>query len=445
MIDLTHFFPGAFVLHLTRCLVMFNIVHAILKDKYNPFATFAAIISSGLLFSWAMLEFLPVKYEVFSIIGLIVLIFVVSMIFCEGGIPRKFLTCVAAFVSTALPSLILQSFCTLTKLGEPSFLYETTIDSVTLLNYCLFVYVLSFFFVLLIKLFKAKVLKNEREITSSKSIYFYIFPITHVLCFFSLTISEQAMTVSHVPMEFINKYRLPALIFNLICFAIDISIVFFADHVNNLELKTIENEKKILSNTMTYEQTIMLKEEKAELRKIKHDMSNLITTATGFIDIGKPDKAREILKGTGASILNGGGTNYCSDDTLNTVIYLKNQKATESGVQMIVNVSENDIIRIDGFDLCRLVHNIIDNSINAAQKSEEKISKIKISITNETISISTLNSFVRDTKPTKKYSEIHGYGTQIIKEIVKKYNGCYDTKNSNNIYITETVIDNKKC
>ena len=32
-----------------------------------------------------------------------------------------------------------------------------------------------------------------------------------------------------------------------------------------------------------------------ELRKIKHDLNNLLTTATGFIEIGQTDKALEIL------------------------------------------------------------------------------------------------------------------------------------------------------
>lgn len=445
IIDLIHFSIGTCILHLTRYLIVFNIIHSILKDKYSSYATLSALLASGLLYSWITVEFCPAEYEVFYAFGSITLAFIVCIIFCEGRIPRKIITCIAAQVPLTLPALILQFFKELTGFGNIESLFETKIEFSTLMSYCLFMYVLSFVLVLFIRLFKIKVLKNEKEIKTAKSLYFFIFPITHILCLFSLTVSEQAMLESQVPSEFIEKFRFPSLLFNIICFAIDVSIVFFADRVNNLELKAIENEKKILANTMTYEQTIMLKEEKAELRKIKHDMSNLITTATGFIDIGKSDKAKEILKGTGTSILKGGGTNYCSDDTLNTVIYLKNQKATEFGVKMIVEISENNIIRIDGFDLCRLVHNIIDNSINAAQKSEEKISEIKISITNDFISISSLNSFVRDQKPTKKNSENHGYGTQIIKEIVKKYNGYYHTMISNNIYKTETVIDNKNC
>ncbi len=44
IVDLTQFFPFTFIMHLTRALVVFNICHTILKNKYNTLVTFFSII-----------------------------------------------------------------------------------------------------------------------------------------------------------------------------------------------------------------------------------------------------------------------------------------------------------------------------------------------------------------------------------------------------------------
>lgn len=67
-------------------------------------------------------------------------------------------------------------------------------------------------------------------------------------------------------------------------------------------MKKIENEKALLKSALDYEQIQMFNEEKREFIKIKHDLTNIITTAQGFIEIGKPDKALEIFKNTNKSL-----------------------------------------------------------------------------------------------------------------------------------------------
>ena len=98
------------------------------------------------------------------------------------------------------------------------------------------------------------------------------------------------------------KIRNTSYIVAAICLVTCVGLLFLVDYIDKIEHKNIENEKQILLNTMTYQQTIMLNEEKKELRKIKHDLNNLLTTATGFIEIGQTDKALEILNKTGDSV-----------------------------------------------------------------------------------------------------------------------------------------------
>ena len=52
IVDLTQFFPFTFIMHLTRALVVFNICHTILKNKYNTLVTFFSIIVPCMIFSY---------------------------------------------------------------------------------------------------------------------------------------------------------------------------------------------------------------------------------------------------------------------------------------------------------------------------------------------------------------------------------------------------------
>ena len=105
----------------------------------------------------------------------------------------------------------------------------------------------------------------------------------------------------------------------------------------------------------------------------------------------------------------------------------------------------NGYVQFNLFLRCRLLHNLIDNSINAAEKSEaEKESEINIQIENDYVSITTANGFDRNSKQ-KNNNKNHGYGLTIVKEICKKYSGDYSFRIENDTYFTYTKIKNEYC
>lgn len=109
---------------------------------------------------------------------------------------------------------------------------------------------------------------------------------------------------------------------------------------------------------------------------------------------------------------------------------------------MNVTVDEQSAVGIAEYDLCRLLHNLIDNSINAAEKCEtDKKSVISIQIENDYVSITTENSFDKSEKQ-KKNDKDHGYGLTIVKEICKKYSGDYSFHADDKIYYSTTKIKN---
>ena len=440
LIDMTNFFSLTALVHFARHLSAYNVIHASLKDKKNSFVTFCCVMGIGML--WSMISLTFLKHLDNIPIYLIFIAIEIGIIFltCKGSTFEKVFTGVlVGVVNLVSPFIALRI---ITAMGYPySYFVSTEVPEIPLIVHTVTLVLASYLYAFIIKLIKSKI-SSKGEITSNKSFFFLIIPLVNLVYFLSYTTISQSLGSEAMNGPAYVKIRNTSYLVAAICLITCIGLLFLVDYIDKIERKNIESEKQILANTMTYQQTIMLNEEKKELHKIKHDLNNLLTTATGFIEIGKTDKALEILNKTGDSVFGVTKNSVCSNEIISTIIYIKQQSANEKNVDLSVNVDEQSVVRIAEYDLCRLLHNLIDNSINAAEKSaEDKKSEIIINIEDDEIEITTKNTFNGDTKP-KKNDKDHGYGSTIIKEICKKYNGDYSFRIENNNYLTNTKIKN---
>lgn len=211
---------------------------------------------------------------------------------------------------------------------------------------------------------------------------------------------------------------------------IDISVLF-----SNIQKLF---QKKLMKNKLNYQQMQMLKEENQEFRKLRHDYLNIISTAKGFIEIDKPEKALSLFQNISDDLTGLSGFSVCSNETINTIFFTKIQQAKGFGVNLTVHINENFGVLIDEYDLCRVLCNLIDNAINAAKKSENnKICDFNITINEQNIVIDSKNSF----EATKQKQ--HGNGIRIIKEITSKYDGAYSSKQENSVWYTSILLNNQ--
>lgn len=296
---------------------------------------------------------------------------------------------------------------------------------------------ISFLFAGILKIF------SQRKKTISFKIfsYFTFIPVSHI---FTIMVA-----VFMAPADFDDTpnfgfaVNLTAYILMGTIIAFDCSFPFIIDYFQKIQEQNIKNEKELVKNKMAFQQMLMLKEEKQEFRKIKHDFINITTTAKGFIEIGKPEKALSILNSTNEDLMGLAGFSICSNETINTILYIKQQQAKNSGIHFITNISENYAVLLDDYDFCRLLNNIIDNALNAAFKvKENKRFKIEIEIDESSIIVKSENNFIE--KETKRKNGDHGNCIGIIKEIASKYGGKYSSRQENDVWYTETFLENKK-
>lgn len=438
-INLLNFFSLAVLMHLSRHLTAYNVIHASLKSKKNNLVTFFAVMTVGLLWSFVTMEYLNHTSE--TLLFIVFVLLEVGLIFltCEGTTFEKLFTAFLVAITNLITSVITVPF--MVAAGIPySYFVSTMLPSIIVVIYAILGFSLSFLYAFIIRAVKNKI-SSKSKTTTTKAYFLLAIPLVNMIYFLSYASISQSIGSDAMNDPAYIKLRNTTYVVAAISLVISFGILFLVDYIDKIERKNIENEKQILANSMNYQQTVMLSEEKKELRKVKHDLNNLLATATGFIEIGKTDKALEILNKTGDSVFGATKSSLCSNEIINTIIYIKQKKADTQGVDLNVKIEEDAVVKIGEYDLCRLLHNLIDNSINAAENSDGKKSEISLTIEKDRITIVTRNGFKTEAKK-KQPDPNHGHGSTIIKEICKKHGGDYSFRIEGAEYSTCTVIKN---
>lgn len=444
-VNLLQFFPWAFIMHLVRALIVFNISNTILKNKYNTAVTLASIVGFGIIYSGVSLVFIGRKNELFFMFGYYLMMFCILLAVTNGTIFSKFFAAIfslIAYLSSSLMYSVVFNLLFGIDLGS-GFKFEIPLS--IYITQIVFVFSFSFIFIVLIRILQTK--KENAFSIKSKYTLFLVFPITHIFgamqaCSAFITIQEQNGTTTTL----LNNKNIDifVLLFSVICLVADFTLVLFINKFEKVEKYNMEVQKEIMKNTLNYNQMQMLNDEKQEFRKLRHDYLNIIATAKGFIEINKPEKALSLFQNISDDLTGLSGFSVCSNETINTIFYTKIQQAKAANIKFTVNIDENYAILIDEYDLCRILCNLIDNALNAAKLSNlDKLCNFYITINEDCLIIESKNNFTsaKQSKPDK--SALHGNGIGIIKEIISKYDGTYLAKQECNVWFTEVKLKNK--
>ena len=442
IIDITNLFPYRIIMLFAYSFACYNIAHSVLKDKFNSFITLIAIFIARIVTSVAFFNRESIDalgYPAFAI-----LLFVTLTFLTVGKISYRIICIVFSFISQFLSNFITAFMQAIAYQGKE---YAEVFGTNNPNLYHLYIFLASAIIMIAVSFLFSSILKlfNTRKSSlSNKKIYAYIsfLPFSHILIFvFPLILVPTDYEATH---NFIYTTDLPVFIMISVILLFDCAFPFVIDHFEKVEKQNIQNEKELMKNKLDYQQMQMLKEEKQEFRKLRHDYLNIISTAKGFIEIDKPEKALSLFQNISDDLTGLSGFSVCSNETINTIFYTKIQQAKNFGVNLTVNINENFGVLIDEYDLCRILCNLIDNSLNAAKESENnKICDFNITINEENVVIDSKNSF-KSTKQKKfDKSGLHGNGIGIIKEITSKYDSTYSSKQENSVWYTNILLNNR--
>jgi len=198
------------------------------------------------------------------------------------------------------------------------------------------------------------------------------------------------------------------------------------------ELRNTIEEKRINELNSIYLSIQKIRHDVKEHINIVHQLYNSGMEEEGYRSLHQLEESLPIVYHTGIP-------------TVDAELACKKTQIEALGIRCQITVSPLMDISISDIDLCSVIHNILENAIEELQNVSESSSFIHFEIITERdmIKIQCLNS-LNLKSPSKRHfddSFIHGLGTQIIDDFVKKYHGFYKKEKQGAVYNALVIVE----
>lgn len=190
----------------------------------------------------------------------------------------------------------------------------------------------------------------------------------------------------------------------------------------------------------------------SSVRSDRHDINNHLTVISGLIQLEHNDRANQYIRKLIGDILLNNQMLNIQDPVLASLIFASQKKCGVANIEIETAISTNGLAeKLAMTDVVRLVSNILDNAFDETVKYLEENRKI-ILVIEET----PLGTHIRSINPTTAYelndnwlrlggsshgdSAGRGFGLNIIRDVVGRYNGQLNLNIKNNIFTIDIVF-----
>lgn len=358
--------------------------------------------------------------------------FIYAMIALKGSVIKKVFISILTNLILILVNAFVSSLVSAVFNNEISEIYiEKNIERIIMIVSVQTILVLIYG--LLVKLFS----KNSISLTKKEwSLIIFVFLISFfVIAFIHTAQLNVGIFIDNSVLLAISE--IGVIFINIVC--INTTIALSKSNNETMKLKITNQQNEYRSE---YAKNVKMQYD--EIRRIRHDMKQTYVVIESLLKDNKLDetlkfvqKSTRVLVGQKFSINTG-------NDFVNAILNSKLGIAKERGIEVICSVS-GDVVGIEDIDLCNLLGNMLDNSIEANEKVTEK-QFIELNINSDEIKMvikvinSTSDIISDELKTTKEQPELHGFGVKTIKAIAEKYNGFAEFYNDNNQFETQVLL-----
>lgn len=222
---------------------------------------------------------------------------------------------------------------------------------------------------------------------------------------------------------------------SLVIYGLMLKVEVYAKREHELEF--LKQKEKM---QLEYYKNMQNKEE--EIRKINHDIKNNLQV---IYSLNSEEDKSKLIKRIDNDLKKYELIKYSKNDIQNIILNMKVSEAKNKGIDIEISL-KNSLDFLDDLDISNLFSNILDNAIESASKSNEKIIKFQIYKKMNYIIVKCSNTFdglilVDSTNQIKtKKNDSHGFGLKIIDSIVKKYNGDKKITFDDNLFTISIMI-----
>lgn len=185
-----------------------------------------------------------------------------------------------------------------------------------------------------------------------------------------------------------------------------------------------------------------------EIRGWRHDMRNHVNIVLGLLERNESRKAIEYINEIDERTSQFEKIRYTDNIAVDSILSSKINLAKEKGVEIGLELNVSSEIKLSNIEVCTLLGNLLDNSIEACEKVEKnKFITLKILGQEDKLIIRIKNSTNGNLREengrfrTTKVGGMHGIGLSQIDSVVEKYEGYIKRTHENNIFDTSIMIN----
>ncbi len=415
-----------------EALLVFRLITSLFKVQYSIRQKIIYIF----LFSFANLATETIIPTPFNVFTNYLILFIITRSVLKTSHTKTILAIIIPSIAFALAgTLILKPILELFNLKVE----EITNIPLYRFIYLLSLYIVVFIITLLINFFNTKqILLDDLKIENKKIIYLNI-----LLGFITLAI-ELTITVFYTD-------ALPSYI-NFLNF-ISLIVYFFISFTSLTRAMKLQITTAELINAENYNKTLSILYD--NVKAFKHDFDNMIFTIGGFVNTNDIEGLKqyyaslekECQKVNNLALLN---PTLINNSGIYSLLTAKYQKAHNSQVDIDLEFFfDLNKLHMPIYDFSRMLGILLDNAIEAASVSKEKIIKIMFrdSINSKVQIVEIKNSYINkniDTKNifnkgiTEKKNHL-GMGLWEVNQIISKNNNINLFTENDNLYFTQRL------
>lgn len=347
--------------------------------------------------------------------------FVFSLLFINGGVLSKLLAAVLSDAVSICTSNLVTGILSTTFFSTPTQFYYAQ-GAYRVLGVLMCQVLNLFLYSLILKIVNKTILKMKKKEWFLIISVFLISILSFAVIQIALNESKLSETTSL--MLLLSEIGLIAL--NIICLYIMISL-----NQSNHAAEEMKLKEQQLKHDIQYAETV--RSQYQEIRQIRHDIKQHLDAVSGLQLDGKIDAAQKYISDISSGLERIEMFMDVGNDFVNAILNSKLSIAKSRGIEVLCN-SSSEVRGINEYDLCNLIGNMLDNAIEAAEKTgDNAVVEVSIRSDKYKLMITVANSILQSVlngnsnlKTTKKETELHGFGVKSIETIAEKYGGSAD-------------------
>ena len=232
-------------------------------------------------------------------------------------------------------------------------------------------------------------------------------------------------------------------------------VIFDAyDWVNRTVQLRAQNKLFVQQIQLCSRQTAEQEATYKELRRLRHDMKNHLTSLMGMIDSGSTNDARDYIENllNDGKLIKTGDISRTGNIVVDSLINYKYSMAKELGIEFTSNVFIPTELPFKNENIVIILGNLLENAIEACVKVDNnKYIGLEMGYEKKMLQICIKNSYTGEIKKnsagdietTKEDKENHGMGIPSIKMAAKEYDGDVLIKNEGNEFTVVVILYEK--